>query len=484
LIAVDAESGDLLWTAQVGLIAQSPPAVGNGLVYIATAGKNIGGGNDGYLIALDAASGVERWRLQTGGSVGSSPAVDGDSVYVFSSNKVLRALDAQSGQERWAVDVGPDWITPEMLETWYPPTASPAVANGIVYAPDFLGSMIALDAEDGHELWRFKSEGEETHTPAVADGVVFFTATRPSAGWVYAVDATSGEEQWRVEDAHLSSIAVTVAEGLVYYAGGTSSPITYALDAATGVTVWRYQSGGFVADLVYAQGRIYASSSDGKVHVIDAQRGAPLWYADTRNWRILEPIISGELLVIPSQDGTVYTIESGQEDATPAARKVFDVSGLPPCDASRSRAMVRLEGTPAATLLPNAPVIGRWPQIRSDEIPQGISASDEAQAGILATLKDMAACDQATGWMTARSFFTDDYLRRAQAEDLLASFVYDAEGGPAASFDDARELPDGRVGIIIDRGTQPGELVIFAEVDGVWLIDERYEIVPELGGGG
>ena len=58
--------------------------------------------------------------------------------------------------------------------------------------------------------------------------------------------------------------------------------------------------------------------------------------------------------------------------------------------------------------------------------------------------------------------------------------IYDADGGPALSLDDARELPDGRVGVTVMTGDTTGWYVIFAEQDGQWLIDERYEIVEDL----
>lgn len=82
-----------------------------------------------------------------------------------------------------------------------------------------------------------------------------------------------------------------VVDGVMYTSGTWG--IVYALDAATGRELWRYdpQSEGFYArnpccDLVNRgvavwRGRVYVASVDGRLHAIDAGTGRKVWEADT-----------------------------------------------------------------------------------------------------------------------------------------------------------------------------------------------------------
>jgi hypothetical protein len=127
------------------------------------------------------------------------------------------------------------------------------------------------------------------------------------------------------------------------------------------------------------------------------------------------------------------------------------------------------------------------PEILLQEIPPGTSPSEKATAGILRTLRDMEACDG--DWQSQMDFYSDDYLRRAKVGSdagyggyyANARVIKDDFGDPVTSFDEARALPDGRVAVLIMFDDSLGDLVIFAEHDGQWLIDERFKIVPVLG---
>jgi outer membrane protein assembly factor BamB len=494
MIAVDVATGNLVWTAKVGTIASSPPAVGNGLVYVATAGPHAAMENPdaGYLIALDAATGKESWRYQTGGSANTSPLLDGATVYVTNVDQTLIALDAESGQERWRVALAEHPIDRSygnvLIET-----STPAVAEGVVYASNFDGTIFAIDAFDGHERWRFKTSGNVVHTPAIVDGVAYFTTentaeTTPGAiSLAYAVDAASGAERWRVELGAFSLSAPTVADGLVFV-GAQGGFSVYALNTTDGGTVWRYQHNGTVGNLVYAQGTVYGSSVDGVVYAFEAKRGGLLWRADTRNSRILEPLVADDLLIVPAIDGNVYALSGDGTIASPipSSHELTDVSGMPPCNPPRSLPTVELTGTPTSTLMPGRGSVISLPQIHPNEIPQGKEASEEARTGIRQTLTDMAACDLQRVLMTPRSFYTDDYLRRPYAgwDDAVRMYgntglIYDADDGPALTFADARVLPDGRVGVTFITGDGNGSYVVFANQGGYWLIDERYLLVPD-----
>ena len=79
LIALNANTGAVLWSYATGGSVDSSPAVANGVVYV--------GSDDNSVYALNAKTGARLWSYATGGSVESSPIVANGMVYV-SSDKV------------------------------------------------------------------------------------------------------------------------------------------------------------------------------------------------------------------------------------------------------------------------------------------------------------------------------------------------------------------------------------------------------------
>ena len=169
LYAVDAVSGELLWRYETGDSVHSSPAVVDGVVYV--------GSGDSYLYAVDAVSGELRWRYETGDSVHSSPAVVDGVVYVGSWDRYLYAVDAVSGELRWR------------YETGHPVSSSPAVVDGVVYFGSDDGYLYAVDAVSGELLWRYETGGSVYSSPSVVDGVVYFGSRDARDGYLYAVDA-------------------------------------------------------------------------------------------------------------------------------------------------------------------------------------------------------------------------------------------------------------------------------------------------------
>jgi polyvinyl alcohol dehydrogenase (cytochrome) len=144
-------------------------------------------------------------------------------------------------------------------------TATPAVVDGVVYAPDSGGSLWAIDAATGKVIWKNAissytgAPGDVSRTtPAYWRGALIIgEGTQPvgdrEGALVFALEAGSGQLRWRtkVEGDPLAIITSSpiVDDGVVYV--GTSSkaemldgPVTFrgsvlALNADTGAILWR-----------------------------------------------------------------------------------------------------------------------------------------------------------------------------------------------------------------------------------------------------
>src|SRR5215467_7834695 len=71
------------------------------------------------------------------------------------------------------------------FKTGGPVVASPAIADGVVYAPSFDTFLYAIDQETGKEKWKYKTRTSIASSPAVANGILYFVS---SAGSLAAID--------------------------------------------------------------------------------------------------------------------------------------------------------------------------------------------------------------------------------------------------------------------------------------------------------
>src|SRR5207245_6786541 len=123
-------------------------AVRGGVVYA--------GSQDGALFALDLATGALRWSRSAGSSTASSPAVAGNILYiaVIASRRdgpveKIQARRRSGGGLLWSY-TGGHLLAGGVIEP------SPSVANGVVYAPSYDGTVRACAADTGAVLWQYR----------------------------------------------------------------------------------------------------------------------------------------------------------------------------------------------------------------------------------------------------------------------------------------------------------------------------------------
>ncbi|AXK34605.1 serine/threonine protein kinase [Streptomyces armeniacus] len=261
--AWEAASGEKLWEltgAQADFeTPEAGPVVQDGTVYA---------WGDGRLYAMEARTGAERWAYPVGDSAatGGVPvrltvAPDG-AVYVCAGSRVL-ALDVASGAERWRFDAPAAFLCAPAF------VPGPAVAGGGIYLADYLGTVYALDATNGHDRWRIATESRHSTEPVVvADGLVHLG----SGGALYTLDAVSGTPRWRFAAGGDVIGAPVVATGRVHF--GSADHCLYTLDAVGGQLRWKLATGGEITGSPVAVGGVvYACSKDRCVYALDAAKG-------------------------------------------------------------------------------------------------------------------------------------------------------------------------------------------------------------------
>jgi outer membrane protein assembly factor BamB len=91
-----------------------------------------GSGLDNSVYALDATSGEILWSFATADTIQASPALVDGVLYVASFDRNVYALDAETGEERWRFPIDGEL------------TYGPSVANGVVYASTARGTVYAI----------------------------------------------------------------------------------------------------------------------------------------------------------------------------------------------------------------------------------------------------------------------------------------------------------------------------------------------------
>lgn len=211
---------------------------------------------DGTLVAADAATGRTAWKRDLHAHLESSPLAEGGNLYLGDDKASLISLRAADGSVRWRFNA------PGAIK------ASPSYHGGRVCVADYQASMYCLDAGNGQVLWRTNTSrvppfgrGGFYSSPAIAFGHVY--AARDD-GTVYALDEKTGKVAWFFPTGNFiyGSPAVAQVPGTpasVYI--GSYDEHFYALDARSGRRRWRFDVGGPVPGTAVVIGHtVYTSS--------------------------------------------------------------------------------------------------------------------------------------------------------------------------------------------------------------------------------
>jgi outer membrane protein assembly factor BamB len=213
--AFDASNGDVIWSTMVGKIAESSPAMGEGIIAF--------GSDGGDITALDAATGKLKWSYDTGVSdIKSSPVITDGTVILGSNDGSIYALTTDKGTLKWK------YSTSDNVES------SPSVKNGIVYVGSGDSTFLAIELATGKLKWKFPNSGPVICAPAISNDVVYF-GTRNN--FIYGLDANSGQRLWKNSTGlndkdYITSPAIS---GNVLYAA-THSGIVYAYSSGMAQT--------------------------------------------------------------------------------------------------------------------------------------------------------------------------------------------------------------------------------------------------------
>lgn len=226
--AIDALTGDIVWTAKTGAAVSAGPGVGEGLVLLGTSNAEI--------IALDAVDGSERWRTFVSSEVLAIPQTDLEKVIVQTADGNVSALSANDGQSLWSYNRTVPVLTLRG-------TSSPAIQQGLVVAGFSSGKLVALTADHGRVAWETsiaipqgRSELERIvdidGSPIIVGGAVFVSTFQ---GRIAAVELATGNLGWKRDISSHAGLGVDYSQ--VYVTDEDSH--VWALSRTTGAAEWK-----------------------------------------------------------------------------------------------------------------------------------------------------------------------------------------------------------------------------------------------------
>lgn len=293
VLALDVESGQVLWENELGRCVDASPAVSDQVVYVPLMDpapcRRHARRAAGFLVALDATTGEELWRFEAG-LVESAPVIAGGRVYVGSWDGNVYALDAKSGEEVWSSS------TDERIR------GGVSVRQGLVFVGSFDTFLYAFSARDGALLWTAGASGGFSSTPTAVRGQVLAGNTDTN---LYSFDAETGLLRWSVD-----------TDGVVYgspaiwldtaYATSFDGTV-YAIDLESGTSRWTTDTGASITGSASVIGGIvYVPTTDRRTLALDGATGQELWsFGDGRRAQM---ITDGERLFLAG-DRIIYGLE-------------------------------------------------------------------------------------------------------------------------------------------------------------------------------
>ncbi len=297
--ALSLKDGSKLWTFKTNGAIYSSPVMVKGLVIL--------GSGDGHVYALEVKTGKLVWKYKANAAVLGSPVVENGHVYIGASDHSFRALAVKTGKLIWEFNqvegaivslpliykdkvVFGSWgrhlyalnkIDGKLIWKWNngnanrmfsPAMVTPVAHDDVIYiaSPDRV--LTAIDALNGHTLWRNKEATVRESIGMAEDKSLVFGKTMNDEIVAYRTQRTDPGVAWRLNlkfgYEHVPSMLIA-KDGLVFF--GTKNGVVYAFDPITQKQVWAHKVDNSMVNTVNVlnKNNILIATMDGVITLIN-----------------------------------------------------------------------------------------------------------------------------------------------------------------------------------------------------------------------
>lgn len=235
------------------------------------------------------------------------PAYSSGSLYAADYNGLLMAIDADSGRKQWEI------------KTKLPFTGGPGVSGNLLLMGTQDGEVFAFDATTGTQLWSATVTSEVLAAPAESDGIVI---VRCIDGRVFGLDADTGQRIW-IYDHSVPLLTLRGNSPLLLRAGvvfiGYDGGQVVALKQNDGTLMWEQtlvttegrteleRLSDIDGQLVFIASDLLVSSYKNRMASLAADSGRLLWFKDISS--ATGVTVDRINLVVSDKDGNVWLLD-------------------------------------------------------------------------------------------------------------------------------------------------------------------------------
>ena len=238
-------------------------------------GNNTNGATDsGTNFAADTTGSLKvAWSAPAGSGYSSVSVADGLAVTLFSDGKndVVGAFDVGTGKELWRTTIAETYKGHDGSHDG--PIATPAIADGKVFAVAPRGQFIAVDLKTGKTIWETNLVEKEaavkpyygfSSSPLLASGVVVLQVGAKDK-FIEGFDPATGKKLWSLgNDAVNYQSPIKIQFNKQEYVVAAGDTKLFGIDAAKGQIVWEYAHEG-QADPMSSASMVPVPAEEGQI---------------------------------------------------------------------------------------------------------------------------------------------------------------------------------------------------------------------------
>ena len=229
------------------------------------------------VIAVDRNSGNVLWsseKINIGSQLaatGIGTSIGPGGVVYLSTSGGVSALDRLTGSKLWSQTINDFFYANTDKHYWY---STPSIGeDGTVFLGTDSGKVLSIDGADGRTNWEIDfGYNVKMSSPSIGLNDMLYVAASNSR--VYAIKQSSGEKLWEFKgESSFATTPVVGADGTLYAA--TEGGRVYAIDSSGQSAKWTYYVGERIDNppILTDNGILLVTSRDGRLHAIKAHSG-------------------------------------------------------------------------------------------------------------------------------------------------------------------------------------------------------------------
>jgi outer membrane protein assembly factor BamB len=301
-------------TREMSKYLTATPIIADGKIFIMN--------GSGGLIAYDAASMKKLWSKNTAPldekeeSVGGGMSYDQGTLYITAGHRDVIAINAENGKEIWRYSLN------NIVRS------APIFYDNKLFVMSIDNKLYALSSSQGSLLWMHEGAFETIGTfgassLAISNDIILLPH---SSGQLHALDTGSGKELWSVNLSYNRSslagfsftdidVPPVIDEGKIYIAGNMG--LLYSIDLQSGRMLWQREIKGIKS--IWAAGNfLYLIDANKELLCIHNKDGMIKWVVPLQSYletghhlrikaNVTGPIMAGDSLLLVTSNGKLLS---------------------------------------------------------------------------------------------------------------------------------------------------------------------------------